>query len=68
MKSTIAAGIFAAGILGMGLAAQLAAEDKKTDKPAAAALAFKVNDIDGKEVDLTTFKGKVLLVVNVASL
>jgi len=28
---------------------------------------FKVNDARGKEVDLSTYKGKVLLVVNVAS-
>lgn len=28
---------------------------------------FKVNDIDGKEVDLSTYKGKTLLIVNVAS-
>ena len=28
---------------------------------------FKVKDIDGKEVDLGKYKGKVVLVVNVAS-
>lgn len=28
---------------------------------------FKVNDIKGKEVDLSAYKGKVLLIVNVAS-
>jgi len=28
---------------------------------------FKVKDIDGKEVDLSAYKGKVLLIVNVAS-
>lgn len=28
---------------------------------------FKVNDIDGKEVDLSTYKGKTVLIVNVAS-
>lgn len=28
---------------------------------------FKVKDIQGKEVDLSTYKGKVLLIVNVAS-
>ena len=28
---------------------------------------FKVKDIDGKEVDLGQYKGKVVLVVNVAS-
>lgn len=30
-------------------------------------LGFKVNDIDGKPVDLETYKGKVLIVLNVAS-
>ncbi|QDU95915.1 glutathione peroxidase [Lignipirellula cremea] len=34
---------------------------------APAALSFKVKSLDGKEVDLSQFKGKVLLVVNVAS-
>lgn len=28
---------------------------------------FKVKDIDGKEVDLSTYKGKTVLIVNVAS-
>jgi len=30
-------------------------------------LQFKMKDIDGKEVDLSTYKGKVVLIVNVAS-
>src|SRR6185295_8616955 len=30
-------------------------------------LMFKVKDIDGKEVDLAQYKGKVVLIVNVAS-
>ncbi len=38
------------------------------DKPPASPLNFKVKDIDGKEVALGAFKGKVLLVVNVASI
>jgi glutathione peroxidase len=37
------------------------------DKPPGSALDFKVKDIDGKDVDLAAFKGKALLVVNVAS-
>lgn len=37
------------------------------DKPQQGALGFKMKDIDGKEVDLSSFKGKVLLIVNVAS-
>lgn len=31
------------------------------------ALAFKMKDIDGKDVDLSQYKGKVLMFVNVAS-
>ena len=41
-----------------------AADDAK--KPASP-LDFKVQDIDGKPVDLSTFKGDVLLIVNTAS-
>jgi glutathione peroxidase len=36
-------------------------------KPVPPALNFKMKDIDGKEVDLGRYQGKVLLVVNVAS-
>jgi glutathione peroxidase len=36
-------------------------------KPVAPALNFTMKDIDGKEVPLSKFQGKVLLVVNVAS-
>jgi glutathione peroxidase len=36
-------------------------------KKASSVLDFKVKDIDGKEVDLASFGGKVLLVVNTAS-
>lgn len=43
----------------------------KTDAPAAATsdspLSFKARDIDGNEVDLAKYKGKVVLIVNVAS-
>ena len=38
-------------------------EDKKMTGP----LTFKMKSIDGKEVDLASFKGKVVLFVNVAS-
>jgi glutathione peroxidase len=44
------------------------AEDKaKGDKKVTGPLAFKMEGIDGKEVDLSKFKGKVVLFVNVAS-
>jgi glutathione peroxidase len=57
-----------AGVFAMSQA--LFAEDQAADKPAAktpAALNFKVQSLDGKEVDLAQYQGKVLLVVNVAS-
>ena len=41
----------------------LQAEDKKVDS----VLNVKMKGIDGKEVDLSTYKGKVILFVNVAS-
>jgi glutathione peroxidase len=46
------------------------AEDKVASKQpdqAKSVLDFKMKDIDGKEVDLSQYKGKVLLIVNVAS-
>ena len=48
----------------------VSAEDQAAQKPAAkpsAALNFKVQSLEGKEVDLTQYQGKVVLVVNVAS-
>jgi glutathione peroxidase len=46
--------------------APLMAEDKKEDKKMTA-LDFKMTGLDGKEVDLSKYKGKVVLFVNVAS-
>ncbi len=37
------------------------------DKKAPAALAFEMESLDGKKVDLSSYAGKVVLVVNVAS-
>lgn len=39
----------------------------RADEGPADALSFKINAIDGESVDLETYKGKVVLVVNVAS-
>lgn len=44
-----------------------AADKKKGDKKVAPALNFKMKGIDGKEVDLSKYQGKVVLIVNVAS-
>jgi glutathione peroxidase len=43
-----------------------AAADNKA-KPAAGPLQFTMKDIDGKDVDLAQYKGKVVMIVNVAS-
>ena len=40
---------------------------KKGDKKVPAVLNFKMKDIDGKDVDLSKYQGKVVLFVNVAS-
>jgi glutathione peroxidase len=42
------------------------AEDKKAEK-GAGVLNFKMKSLDGKDVDLSKYKGKVILLVNVAS-
>ncbi len=48
--------------------AWLQAEDKdKGGKKVAPALNFKMKSLDGKDVDLSQYQGKVVLVVNVAS-
>jgi glutathione peroxidase len=42
------------------------AEDKAAEKPQTP-LGFKVQSLEGKDVDLSQYKGKVVLIVNVAS-
>ena len=42
------------------------ADEKKAD-PSAGPLQFTVKDIDGKDVNLSQYKGKTVLIVNVAS-
>ena len=54
-------------IAGMIAAAPASAADKKEDKTVSGPLAFKMTGIDGKEVDLSQYKGKVVVIVNVAS-
>jgi glutathione peroxidase len=46
---------------------QVRAADKKGDSKVPAVLAFKMKGIDGKDVDLSQYQGKVVLFVNVAS-
>lgn len=47
-------------------AAQPAGQPAKAEDPAYV-LGFKIKDIDGKEQDLAQYKGKVVVIVNVAS-
>ena len=64
----LAARLAIVGILAFSQA--VSAEDQATGKPATktpAALNFKVQSLEGKEVDLAQYRGKVVLVVNVAS-
>jgi glutathione peroxidase len=53
------AALLSLGLLVFGLAAASAAEKSPLD--------FKMKSIDGKDVDLSKYKGEVLLIVNVAS-
>ncbi len=57
--------IVLAAAAGMALAAS-GADDKEGAK-VSGPLDYKMTGIDGKEVDLATYKGKVVLLVNVAS-
>jgi glutathione peroxidase len=54
-------------IAGLVAAAPAVAADQKEDKTVSGPLSFKMTGIDGKEVDLAQYKGKVVLIVNVAS-
>ena len=44
-----------------------AADKEKGEKSVPAVLNFKMKGLDGKEIDFAKYKGKVLLIVNVAS-
>ncbi len=49
------------------LAPAFALAEDKGDKKVPAVLNFKMKGLDGKEMDLSQFQGKVVLIVNVAS-
>lgn len=66
MKRLAALFAMAVGVAAFSLAHSFAA-DPATAPAKPDALNFTVKDIDGKDVELTTYKGKVLLVLNVAS-
>lgn len=58
--------ILAIAVLLIGLSASSFAADSGTAK-APAALNFKMRSLDGKEVDMGKYQGKVVMIVNVAS-
>jgi glutathione peroxidase len=60
--------IFVISLIAVTFLSQALASDlKKGDKMSSNIENIKVKDIDGKEVKLSEYKGKVLLIVNVAS-
>ena len=58
-----------AAVLALAPAAVFAADKETTtgDKTVPAVLNFKMKSLDGKETDLSQYRGKVVLIVNVAS-
>jgi glutathione peroxidase len=56
-----------AGLLVLLAFVSSAISDDKGDKKVPPVLNFKMKNIEGKEVDLADYQGKVLLIVNVAS-
>lgn len=62
MTRSLTFSLFAVAAVAVGAAVSQAA-----DKKVAPALNFTMKDIDGKDVPLSKYQGKVLLVVNVAS-
>jgi glutathione peroxidase len=72
VNSIALAGVFAVSqaVVSVGQAADKPAAEKPADTEKAktpAALNFKVQSLDDKEVDLAQYQGKVVIVVNVAS-
>lgn len=56
-----------AGIVALVLMSTAQADDPAKDKEAAPALAFSMKSLEGDKVELNKYKGKVVLIVNVAS-
>lgn len=57
--------LFLIGVIAVVIGPSAAAEDNAGEVPAA--LNFKMKSLEGKEVDLADYQGKVVLMVNVAS-
>src|SRR3954462_11643525 len=59
--------LLAVPLFALAATCAIAAADDKKDATTAGPLQFTVKDIDGKDVDLAQYKGKVVMIVNVAS-
>jgi len=59
--------VCSAAIAAIVLCAALVHADDKKEEKVPPVLNFKMKNIDGKEIDLSTFQGKVVVFVNVAS-
>ena len=67
-SSALRAAVVGLATFGQLLHASAAYDDKKEPKKETpAVLSFKMDSLDGKSVDLSKYKGKVVLIVNVAS-
>ncbi len=58
--------LFGIGVLGVAMVLPIAAEGPSEGR-SANVYDFEMKDIDGKAVKLSTYEGKVLMIVNVAS-
>ncbi|HEY4330689.1 MAG TPA: glutathione peroxidase [Phycisphaerae bacterium] len=75
MKFTLICTALAAAVLGLTIATSFGVDEKvsaptgggATPAVKPAALDFTVKNIDGKDVDLSTYTGKVIMILNVAS-
>ena len=59
--------VFIGNVMRGGAARADTATDQPTTQPGDGPLGFVVKDIDGRDVDLRDYRGKVVLIVNVAS-
>jgi len=60
-------GLLAVLVMTLAIQAEEKKEPAKAEKDVPAALNFKMKSLDGKDVDLSKYEGKVVLMVNVAS-
>ncbi len=67
LKKLITSGVILAGTCFLFVAAFVFLANPVTDAKTKSVLDFKMKDIDGKDVKLNKYKGKVLMVVNTAS-